>query len=46
MGHLHALDLAMMALYAVVMLLIGWGYSKREQSSEDYFVAGRGARSL
>jgi SSS family solute:Na+ symporter len=27
------------------MLAIGWGYSKREKSSEDYFVAGRGARS-
>ncbi len=45
MGHLHVLDLAMMALYAGVMLWIGWAYSRRVQSSDDYFVAGRGARS-
>ena len=45
MGHLHHLDLAMMAAYALLMLFIGWWYGKEEQSADQYFVAGRGARS-
>jgi SSS family solute:Na+ symporter len=45
MGHLRLVDLAMMALYAAVMLLIAAWFGRRRQSSEDYFVAGRGARS-
>ncbi|MEO6437404.1 MAG: hypothetical protein ABIP55_16795 [Tepidisphaeraceae bacterium] len=45
MGHLHLMDLITMAAYAVVILFIGWRYADRNQSSDDYFVAGRQARS-
>jgi solute:Na+ symporter, SSS family len=45
MGHLHLMDLVTMGLYALVILAIGWGYSARNKTSEDYFVAGRRARS-
>ena len=45
MGHLHLMDLLTMATYAVVILFIGWRYSGKNQTSDDYFVAGRQARS-
>ena len=45
MGHLRLLDVVMMTLYASAVLSIGWWYGKRARSSDDYFVAGRGARS-
>ena len=41
MGHLRLLDLAMMIAYAVLMLFIGWWYSRKQETSEDYFVASR-----
>jgi SSS family transporter len=45
MGHLRSIDLVMMAAYAAAMLLIAAWFGRRRQSSEDYFVAGRGMRS-
>ncbi|HPA45866.1 MAG TPA: sodium/solute symporter [bacterium] len=34
-----------MAAYAIGMLAIGWWYSRRQDSTEEYFVAGRGISS-
>ncbi len=46
MGHLHLIDLLTMAAYAGLMLLVGWWCSRRKQTSDEYFLASRGAGSL
>lgn len=46
MGHLQRLDFVMIAAYASGMLLIGWWSSRRQKSTEEYFVAGRGIGSF
>lgn len=46
MGHLQTLDLLLIALYGTGVLCIGWWYSRRQVSTEEYFVAGRGVRSI
>jgi len=38
---LAAADWIVMALYAVVVLAIGWAANRRQKDSEDYFLAGR-----
>jgi len=38
---LSGLDWAIMALYGAAMLGVGWMASRRQKSSEEYFVAGR-----
>lgn len=42
MGHLHLIDLFMMACYAGLMLFVGWWSSRKKGSSEEYFVGSRG----
>jgi SSS family solute:Na+ symporter len=44
MGYLRVPDLLMMLAYAGLMLFVGWWYSRKEEASEDYFVASRSAR--
>src|SRR4051794_2671697 len=44
MGYLRIPDLLMMLAYAGLMLFVGWWYSRKKDSSEDYFVASRAAR--
>ena len=43
-GHLHLLDLVTIAIYASLVLYVGWRYSRRQVSTEEYFVAGRGVQ--
>ncbi len=38
---LTSLDWLVIALYAVVMLAVGWYYSRRMRDSEDYLLGGR-----
>ncbi len=38
---LQVLDWIVIVVYAVGMLLIGWFYSKRNKTSEDYLLGGR-----
>ena len=42
MGHLQALDILVIALYAGVLLFVGWWSSRKQVSTEEYFVGGRG----
>lgn len=42
MGHLKALDFVVIALYALGVIFIGWWCSRRQNSTEEYFVGGRG----
>jgi SSS family solute:Na+ symporter len=44
MGYLRIPDLLMMLAYAGLMLFVGWWYSRKRDSSEEYFVASRSAR--
>jgi len=39
---LAPLDLALIGLYGLVVLWIGWRLAGKHQSAEDYFLAGRG----
>lgn len=40
--HLHAIDWAILAIYLISMIWIGFKYAKRAESSvEEYFVSGR-----
>jgi SSS family solute:Na+ symporter len=40
--HLHAIDWAILAIYLVAMIAIGFKYAKRAESSvEEFFVSGR-----
>ena len=41
-GDLRFLDLYVIFIYAIAMILIGWWCSRRQTSTEEYFVAGRG----
>jgi SSS family solute:Na+ symporter len=38
---LNALDYGVFALYCVAVLAVGWWVSRREKTSQDYFLAGR-----
>lgn len=38
---LSALDYAVFALYGVAVLVVGWWVTRREKTSQDYFLAGR-----
>lgn len=42
MGQLQALDYVVIALYASVLLAVGWWSSRKQVSTEEYFVGGRG----
>ncbi|MCL4217939.1 MAG: sodium/solute symporter [Candidatus Hydrogenedentes bacterium] len=42
MGHLKTLDFAVIALYALGVVSIGLWCSRRQKSTEEYFVGGRG----
>lgn len=46
MGHLRGLDFIIIVLYALGVLGMGWWYSRRQSSTEEYFVAGRGVNSF
>lgn len=39
---LHPLDLALIGLYGIVVIWIGWRLAGRHHTAEDYFLAGRG----
>ena len=45
MGHLKALDFVVITAYALGMLFIGWWFSRRQKTTEEYFVASRGVGS-
>ena len=38
---LHAIDIAIILFYALGMLLVGWIYSRRAESTDEYFVGNR-----
>lgn len=42
MGHLQPLDIAVIFVYCGLMLFVGWWTSRRQTSTEEYFVGGRG----
>jgi SSS family solute:Na+ symporter len=42
MGQLGTLDLVVILLYAAGVVSIGWWSSRRQNSTEEYFVGGRG----
>ncbi len=46
MGQLHLLDFIVIAAYAVAMMGIGYWSSRRQNSLEEYFLAGRGVRPI
>lgn len=46
MGHLKTLDFVVIAVYAMGMLFIGWWSSRRQKTTEEYFVASRGVGSM
>lgn len=46
MGHLQALDMLVILLYAGVVLYVGWWASRRQDSTEEYFLGGRGIHPL
>ncbi len=41
MGNMHALDMLIVLAYFSVMAAMGWYFSLRTKSTEDYFVGGR-----
>ena len=46
MTHLNWLDWLVIAVYAVGMLAVGWYYSRRTVTTEDYLLGGRKMRPL
>lgn len=38
---LHGWDVAVIALYGILMILIGWYFSRRVKNTEDYLLGGR-----
>ena len=42
MGHLQALDMIVIIAYCALMLAVGWWASRRQKSTEEYFVGSRG----
>ncbi len=46
MGHLQTLDFLVIALYGGVLLFVGWWTSRKQVSTEEYFVGGRGIHPL
>jgi solute:Na+ symporter, SSS family len=42
MGHLEILDIAVIALYGLGVIGIGWWSSRKQVSTEEYFVGSRG----
>src|SRR5512137_2458072 len=46
MRHFRTLDIMVFIAYALGMLLIGWWYSRRQKSTEEYFVAERGGNPI
>ena len=46
MGHLQLLDIGVIVIYVISILLVGWWYSRRQENTEEYFVASRGARPI
>ena len=43
---MHFLDILEFGLYMISMIGIGYYFLKKNETSEDYFVAGRGMGSL
>ncbi len=37
---LHTIDWMILAVYAVMMLSIGWWYSRKQETSDEYFLGG------
>lgn len=42
MGHLQAFDMVVIAAYCGLMLYVGWWSSRKQESTEEYFVGSRG----
>jgi len=42
MGHLQTLDMVVIVLYGSVLLYVGWWASRKQESTEEYFLGGRG----
>ncbi len=42
MGHLQALDMFVIVAYCSLMLFVGWWSSRKQNSTEEYFVGSRG----
>ena len=45
-SRLHWIDLAVITLYASGMIAIGWYFSRKQESTEAYFVGNRGMSPL
>ena len=43
---LHWIDGLVIATYVCGMLALGWFYSRKKQSTEEYFTGGRGMNPL
>ncbi len=46
MGYLKTADIIVIALYALGVLAIGWWCARRQETTEEYFVGGRGFGSF
>ncbi|MBX3178544.1 MAG: sodium/solute symporter [Candidatus Hydrogenedentes bacterium] len=46
MGHLQALDMVVITAYAMIVLFIGWWTSRRQHSTEEFFLGGRGINPI
>lgn len=46
MGHLQALDYLAIFAYCALMIFIGWWSSRRQGSTEEYFLGGRGMNPI
>jgi SSS family solute:Na+ symporter len=46
MGHLKPLDLIVIILYGAMVITIGWWYSRRQHTTEEYFVGSRNMGSV
>lgn len=46
MGHLQALDMLVIFLYGGVLLFVGWWTSRKQESTEEFFLGGRGMHPL
>jgi SSS family solute:Na+ symporter len=46
MGHLQALDFVAIFAYCALMIFIGWWSSRKQGSTEEYFLGGRGMNPI
>ena len=45
-SHISVLDWSILFLYAMLLLGIGWYYSSRQKSKEDYYLGGRSVHPI